>query len=269
MKKQKDAVERGGPLFRVEERGELDILRIRPREEIEGPTERDIASLFSFLEGLRTRRRKVLAIIAPPNLFDVSSMERFWDRVASISPGWGFAADSGGESELIRGENAFFRFITTVRAADTFILCGLQGEVMLPFLGLALACDYRVVSCDTVFINRCRQWGMPPCGALAWFFLRHVGRGKMVELLLERDEIPVAEARELGLVDRLAKPEALEEQTAAAAENFASRPTGSLVGAKRMLNAAHLDLGSYLDRESKAFFWCLSEMRRKARDTSV
>ncbi|MGC9457344.1 MAG: enoyl-CoA hydratase/isomerase family protein [Halothiobacillaceae bacterium] len=203
----------------------------------------------------------MLVVIVPPQVLAPANLDGWWGEI--------FGAPAGSEErqgrpdpvreiEVVREENGLQRFVTIVRSTSTFVICALQGEILLPFLAPALACDYRVLSEETVFINRCLDTGMPPCGALPWFLSRFVGMGKTFEILFEKESLTADEALELGLANRVIEAGRLESLAIARAEWFASKPAEGLAAAKRMMTAAHWCLGSCFGAEEKAFQWCMS-----------
>lgn len=260
MTEQKNSSGKTAGFFSYEDRGLTTILRIEPREGLPGPDLSQMNQLWRLFTKLTERKRKLLVIIVPPGLLSAENVDRFWDQLKALSPypnGRGWEATSPGELYLLREENAFRRFISAVRGMKTFVICALQGEIVFPFLGLALACDYRVVSEDTVFTNRCLELGMPPCGALPWFLSRFIGQGKTARILFEEESLSANDALELGLVNRVVCPDELERTAIGLAESFASTPTEGLLAAKRMINAAHGSLGTYLELEGQVFERCL------------
>jgi len=251
-------------VFTVENRGDVEILRIAPHEGLIGADLAEVNELWEFLQRILRERTKVLVILVSPGVFSPSNMGESWGGVLGPPPEAGGVRRSPRslhKLDMIREEKAFERFETIVQRMDTIVMYALEGEILLPFLGPAMACDYRIVTEDTVFINRCLEAGMPPIGALPWFLPRFVGHGKAFEILFETESLTASEALELGLVNRVAPTENLEHEAIAKAEWFASKPTEGLAAAKRMMTASHRGLESYLEREGEVFDYCLSAMR--------
>jgi hypothetical protein len=246
-------------LFACHDEGPITYLQFLAQDELSDPNPcGDMGKLWATLEAVFARKQRVLVLLVPRDLTGTRNMERFWEKVKGLSPeyqacGWGWFPVSSRTLTLQREENSFRRFVEAVTSTDTFVICVMQGEVMLPFLGLALACDYRIVTDGTVFINRCLDTGFPACGALAWFLVRHVGYGRAAHLLMNRDRIEASEAFELSLVDRLVEPEDVQDSVRSCAEQFAGNPGGGLRATKRLLAAAGHDLATYLTEEGTIF----------------
>lgn len=88
-------------------------------------------------------------------------------------------------------------------------ICG--GDVLSLFMNISLACDYRIITTDTVFHNVFQEIGMLPKGGAPFFLSRTVGNGKARELLLLNPRISAGEALESRIADRMVAPEDLED----------------------------------------------------------
>ena len=252
------------PLFVMEEQKDVVVLRFTEREGLAGTNLGLINELWSFFEQRKRRAQgveppeieppKVLVLDMPQGLLSARNVDVFWKEVGVAIPpateeaaGKGLKHDSTGE--ITREENAFHRFIGYVQGLRSFVICVLRGDIAFPFLGLALSCDYRVVSDDTVFVNRCLDSGLPAWGATPWFLAHYVGQGKASKILLEEETIPAKDALDLGLVDCVASGSDLGQKYIAVAKGFANKPTRGLFAMKRSLIAARESLDGYLDQE--------------------
>jgi enoyl-CoA hydratase/carnithine racemase len=248
--------------FTTEEAGEVFILRFLPHE---GPIGIDLEKMQRLLDRIQRVQVpfKALVLVVPTGMLSSTNFETLWPQTLPDSAAeW--AEDRLGslwELAVAREHNAILRFIRLVRNIDTLVLVVLEGEVLFPFLGSALACDYRIVADNTVFINECLHRGVPPCGALPWFLSRHVGHGKATEILFEHETLTADEAHALGLVNRVVPVNGLEGAAMAYAEKIAAMPAVGLAAMKRMLCAAQWSLGSYLEAEAKALEWCVNRRR--------
>jgi len=111
-----------------------------------------------------------------------------------------------------------------------------RGEVEFPFLGIGLACEYRLAAGDTMFYNRTHEVGVPPGGGLLYMLPAYVGMGRATPLLLRAREISSDEALELGLVDQLAPDDQLVVTAEIIAAEAARTCAGGIGAIKRLLN---------------------------------
>jgi len=88
-------------------------------------------------------------MIAPPNMLSPRNLERLLggsDAEDSLS-----AAQIKGR--IIREENVIQRFIKAVRELSSFVIGVSSGDIAFQLAAPLFACDYRIVSPDTIFVN--------------------------------------------------------------------------------------------------------------------
>ena len=246
-------------VFSLEKRGNAGILRILPHDGLIGTDVGEMDRLFKTLRLSYYSGLNVLLILVPPNALAPENAETLWRAIARHGEGGTVERDAehGYGQECCREHNAMRRFISTVLDMDSFVVCAFQGSILFPFLGCLLACDYRIVAEDTVFVNRCIESNLPPAGGLPWFLARYTGHGQAARILLERETLTAEEALALGLVNRVVPCAELDVRAIALAEEFAERPATGLWAMKRMLAAAHGGLSAHLEREGKVLQTCL------------
>jgi enoyl-CoA hydratase len=106
---------------------------------------------------------------------------------------------------------------------------------------LALACDLRVASTRAKFGQPEINLGLIPGGGGTQRLCRLLGYGKAMEMTLTGEMIGAEEALSIGLVNKVVKPEELEIEALALAENIARKSPYTVRVAKRAVRAA-LDL---------------------------
>lgn len=243
--------------FTTDDRDGVTILRFHHRERLAGTDLSVIGELWSFLDSQERHPAKVLLIHAPSHLMTPQTMDAFWrpliDAREEVSLSDLRPAVPAVQLGLEREEHALHRFIRQIRRIPTFVVGVLQGEIDFPFLGPALACDYRIVAEGTVFVNRVMDLSLPPMGAAPWFLSQFLGLGKATEVLLRSGSISAGEAYDLGLVNEVVPRNDLEERTQQFARNLASKPTAVLAALKCTTVASGRTLNDYLDEELRVF----------------
>jgi enoyl-CoA hydratase/carnithine racemase len=121
-------------------------------------------------------------------------------------------------------------------------------------LNVSLACDYRIVSDNTVFKNFHLDLGLAPKGGSPFFLTKVIGRGRAHKKLLSEEEISAQEALRIGIVDKVVDLSDVEELALKTAHQFAQKPAGALWGVKKLLNYSMRDLKDYLEFENEALF---------------
>lgn len=148
-----------------------------------------------------------------------------------------------------REEMAINQFILALTRCDKMVIAGLQGFVATPFLGVALAYDFRFAAEDVVFTLSHTKLGVPPGGALGFFLPRYIGLGRAVDTVLSNRPIPVQEAFDMGLVNAVFSEENFEEECIRKAKEL-SNISSDVACAKELLYPyREKELEEYLDRE--------------------
>ena len=116
------------------------------------------------------------------------------------------------------------------------VICAINGVAAGAGISLALACDYRIAAesatLTEVFINV----GLVPDSGSSYFLPRIVGYAKAFEMCATGDKVTAAEAKEIGLVNKVVSGKLLMKSAEATAKGFASRPTKAIGMIKDLLN---------------------------------
>jgi 2-(1,2-epoxy-1,2-dihydrophenyl)acetyl-CoA isomerase len=143
-----------------------------------------------------------------------------------------------------------------------------RGNLMPFLLNLGLACDYRLISEDTIYQFPYFDLGLYPKGGSAYFLSRTVGCDEAFAILTSGADISAAEARARGLVQEVVPSDDFENAALRAATEMAKHPLGSLVGIKRLLNHCREDLEMHLDYETRELSMLYSQALSDARTRS-
>jgi enoyl-CoA hydratase/carnithine racemase len=103
------------------------------------------------------------------------------------------------------------------------VIAAVNGAAAGAGFSLALACDLRVASEESVFVIAYGRIGASPDGGMTYFLPRVVGPAKAKQLLLEDPMISPAAALDLGLVSYVVPAEALMDEARAKAEELAAK----------------------------------------------
>lgn len=137
------------------------------------------------------------------------------------------------------------------------VLASVHGPVAGAGVSLMLACDLAIASENASFNLAYARIGASADGSVSWTLPRIVGLRKAMEIALLSENIDAAEALRLGIVNRLASPDALAAQTEQLAQRLASGPTFGYGQMKRLLRASSArSLQEQMDAERDAFCAC-------------
>ncbi len=127
------------------------------------------------------------------------------------------------------------RCILAMRDCPKPVIAAINGAAAGAGMNLALACDLRIASSTAKFSQAFVKRGLPPDWGGSWFLPRVVGTAKACELIFTGDTIDAAEALRLGIVNAVAAPEALMNDTYALARKIAAGPPIALQFSKRAI----------------------------------
>ena len=128
------------------------------------------------------------------------------------------------------------------------VIAAISGYAVAGGLELAAWCDMRVAEDDAVLGVFCRRFGVPLIDGGTVRLPRLIGMGRALDLILTGRPVPAAEARAMGLVDRVVPP----GQARAAAEALARDLTALPQACLRSDRASALEGVSLSDADAMA-----------------
>jgi len=231
----------------VERSPDRTVIRFHDRETLAGVDLGLIEGLWAVLEDESCDPKPTIVVIARPGLLGPDNLERL--VVGSETDDDLTTATL--KSRIIREENVIQRYITTIRSLDSFVIGVAGGDIALHLAAPLLACDYRIISPDTVFVNTTQTLPNAPLGCLPWLLAKMVGGAQSTHLLLDVPRLSADDALALGLVNHVTTSARFEDEAFEVAERIASLPRATLISLKRCLTAANDDLQSYLSLEMR------------------
>ncbi|MEM8754231.1 MAG: crotonase/enoyl-CoA hydratase family protein [Pseudomonadota bacterium] len=108
------------------------------------------------------------------------------------------------------------------------VIAAVEGPAVAGGMELALWCDLRVMAEDAFMGVYCRRWGVPLIDGGAIRLPRIVGQGRALDLILTGRRVDAAEAKAIGLADRIAPPGGALEAALALAEEIARFPAACM-----------------------------------------
>ncbi|HZA88775.1 MAG TPA: enoyl-CoA hydratase/isomerase family protein [Solirubrobacterales bacterium] len=126
-------------------------------------------------------------------------------------------------SSVRRGAEVLHQGIVDFQRIPYPVIAAVNGAAAGAGFSLALACDLRIASEESVFVIAYGRIGASPDGGMTYFLPRVVGPAKAKQLLLEDPMISPAAALELGLVSYVVPAEGLMDEARAKAEELAAK----------------------------------------------
>ncbi|MFF7773744.1 enoyl-CoA hydratase/isomerase family protein [Streptomyces tanashiensis] len=130
------------------------------------------------------------------------------------------------------------RFIGAVMDCEKPVIAAVNGTAAGIGAHLAFACDLVLAADSARFIEVFVRRGLVPDGGGAYLLPRLIGPRRAKELMFFGDAVGAAEAKELGLVNRVVPADELTKTARDWAERLAQGPTRALTLTKQLVNAS-------------------------------
>ena len=199
--------------------------------------------LFNYLEHISCHdQTKILLIKNASVKMDRTEYIRYYLKMI----------ESGGDLMLLeRMFSAINQFILKLVGLNKLVIHADSGNVILLYMNISLACDYRIVADNTVYQNPNVELNMAPKGGGVFFLSKMLGTAIASRLLLSNEEIPALEAHQLGIIDKVVPLKDLDRVALETAQSYARLPSGYAIGIKRLLNFGIKELECCLEYENR------------------
>jgi enoyl-CoA hydratase/3-hydroxyacyl-CoA dehydrogenase len=194
-------------------------------------------------------RPEKLNAISPEMLEELSralsELETRDDVRVIVITGSGRAFSAGADVTAFTAANPVNAYIYSRRFQEVLnmiertpkpVIASINGYALGGGLELALACDIRIASENTVLGQPEINLGLIPGAGGTQRLTRLVGRGKAKELIMLGEPIPAREAERIGLVNRVVPQNQLESETRSLASKLAEKPPIAIMMAKAAVN---------------------------------
>lgn len=128
--------------------------------------------------------------------------------------------------------------VTKLRRMEKPIIAAVNGVAAGAGASVALACDFRIITEKTSFIQSFTKVGLVPDSGATFILPRLVGVTKAFELMLSADKLTAEDALKLGIVNKVVSDENLMKEATELAEKLAQGPTKAFALTKRAVNRA-------------------------------
>jgi 2-(1,2-epoxy-1,2-dihydrophenyl)acetyl-CoA isomerase len=141
--------------------------------------------------------------------------------------------------------------IKAIRNLPIPLICRLNGVAAGAGCSLALASDMIVASENASLIEVFINVGLVLDSGSSYFLPRLVGSARAFELSTMGSKVSAQQAFDWGMVNRVCKPEELDEEVKKLTDYYASAPTKAIGLMKKMLNKSfQSDLDTMLEYEA-------------------
>lgn len=164
--------------------------------------------------------------------------ERHFCTGADLAAGNGSRTDAGPGSVARAIAGGAQRLISAVLDCDKPVIAAVNGTAAGIGCHLAYACDLVLAADNAKFVEVFVRRGLVVDGAGAYLLTRLIGPQRAKALIFFGDDLPVAEACRIGLVNQVVPAAELAATAADWAARLASGPTIALALSKRLVNQA-------------------------------
>lgn len=105
-------------------------------------------------------------------------------------------------------------------------------------MGLALACDLRVMADSAFFLSAFIGLALIPDTGTTWLLPHHIGLSRAIELTFSNRRMPAEEAERLGLTVAVTPVGEVVDRAVEVASKLADGPTAAYAATRRLLVAA-------------------------------
>jgi enoyl-CoA hydratase/carnithine racemase len=213
------------------------------------------AKLFDFLNSLNNSNRiKALFYYNDEESFCEEEYDYFIKRLLGDSPSGARSVPPCFSQKNVRSReiNILNELIRTITGLHILVVSGVQGVVVTPYIGTAMAADIRYACNDAQFAMAHLKHGLHPSGGVPFFLSEILSHSNTVELLLRKENISAHEALELELVSKLFSKSNFEESAITEINHTLSNITHcSIQQTKRLINFRRKTISSYFEYEMR------------------
>lgn len=138
-----------------------------------------------------------------------------------------------------------------IKTMEKPVIAAVNGVAAGAGASLAFACDFRIISDNTNFVQSFTKVGLVPDTGATFVLPRLIGLTKAFELMLTADKLDAKTAMDLGLVNKVVTSEQVMPEAMALATKLAKGPTKAFGLTKRAVNKSIFpDLEELLEYEA-------------------
>jgi 2-(1,2-epoxy-1,2-dihydrophenyl)acetyl-CoA isomerase len=141
--------------------------------------------------------------------------------------------------------------VEAILGADLPVVAAVNGAAAGAGMGLALACDIRVMADTAFFMSAFINVALVPDTGTAWFLPQMVGVSRAMEIAMSGRRVSAEEARDLGLTVEVVDAESVVETATERASTMADGPRRAYVETRKIIHmAAAASLEATTSREA-------------------
>ncbi len=128
--------------------------------------------------------------------------------------------------------------LTEIALMPKPVICAIPGSAAGIGMSVALTCDLLIMADNSFMLSPFTTISLVPDGGLNWQLVRQLGYRRAFQLAVECERIPAERCVDLGLANRTAPPDDLQDVTMEWAQSLAKRAPMSIAATKRVMRHA-------------------------------
>lgn len=224
---------------RYETRGDVALLTLDRADRYNAITQEVCDGLVSSLDRASTEARAAV----------ITGAGKAFCSGADLSDLMGEYETGGPDLDRVIGER-FNPMVEALLAAPLPTVAAVNGVAAGAGMGLALACDLRVMAEDAFFLSAFIGLALIPDTGTTWLLPHHLGLSRAIEFAFSNRRMPASEAAELGLTASVVPTAETVDKAIEMAAGLSDGPTAAYAVTRRLLvDASHSDPAAALAAE--------------------
>jgi 2-(1,2-epoxy-1,2-dihydrophenyl)acetyl-CoA isomerase len=144
-----------------------------------------------------------------------------------------------GDPDLARHlDEEFHPMAHAIAGCGVPVVAAVNGAAAGAGMGLALACDIRIMAESAYLTSAFTAIGLVPDSGTTWLMPHHAGTSVALEMALTNRRMPATEALERGLCTEVTPDDEVVGKAVEYAAKLADLPTDALVTTRRLINGS-------------------------------
>jgi 2-(1,2-epoxy-1,2-dihydrophenyl)acetyl-CoA isomerase len=237
--------------YEISHQGEIAIIKIK-KNVFDFITDMKLSGvLLDFIDNIHQETEiKALLYYNEPDSFSDKEYDKFLNRIM-IDPsekGQSLLPDYSERNTRAREINYLNGIIKKLSQLHIFVVAGIQGTIVTPYMGTAMAADFRYACEGSRFSMAHNKYGLHPSGGLPFFLTRLLNHSQALDIM-SREFITAKEALDLGLITKILQNEDFVDQMILEIRKITRLKYCTIQHTKRLTNYSRKSLFDYFDYE--------------------
>lgn len=145
------------------------------------------------------------------------------------------------------------RFLHALARCETPLVAAVQGNAVGVGTTMLMHCDHVVASSEAKFSTPFVSLGLVPEAASSLIAPRLMGHARAFSMLVMGKPLTADEAKEAGIVNTIAAPDAVEAEALKAAQAIAALPPQAVLASRRLMRGTVDEIDTRIDVEADEF----------------